>query len=332
MPTYRVQDARAPPENQEFVRIPRRRDVFLETLALSVTTVLLVVNGVFSLFSWWGDSASLGMGRSGTRESLTQRFSVTPFAPASWTYAAWSVVFASQFAVLGHAWSYACRQKVERASSPLLYPVLCLAYLVNVGYVYAVGHSAAELSLALISVEALASCVCVAVVAVSLRWKETGLADLGPFDKWYTRLISLNALSLSAAWTLTCVLFHISSVLSEDSNLHEETIATCLLSLLGAATVSYFLLEATILDRYLRFVYIVCPIVVWWLGGVLARQWDGEFGDISRNNLFAFVLLVVFCGLFVVRLVLIVLFGCFRRQLGGGSKDDIMGLALIPYS
>ena len=272
------------------------------------------------------------MGRSGTRVSLTERFSGTPFSPASWTYAAWIFVFAAQFAVLGHAWSYAFRQKTERASSPLLYPVLCLANTVNLGYVYSVGHSAAALSLALISVEALALCVCAAVVGVSLRRKEAGLVDVGSLDKWFTRLVSLNALSLSAAWTVICVLFHISSVLGEDSELHRETIATCLLSLLGAITVSYFLLEATILDRYLRFVFIVFPVVAWWICGVLSRQWDGQFDDISRNNLFAFVLLVVFCGLSVVRVVLIVMFGCFRRLTSSGSKDDIMGLALIPYS
>ena len=303
----------------------------LETLAVAVTTVLLVVNGVFSLFSWWGDAESLGMGR-GTREVLTQTFSNTPYAPAPWTFAAWIFVFAAQFALLGHAWSYACRQRAERASSPLLYPVLGLANAVNIGYVYAVGHSAEQLSLALISVEALALCVCLAVVAASLRRKETGVADVGSCDKWCTRLLSLNALALSAGWAVICVFFHVSAVFGEDSDLHVETIATCVLCLLAAVTVSYFLLEATILDRYLRFVFVVYPMVVWWLGGVLARQWNDEFDDISRNNLLAFVLLVVFCGLFVVRLVLMVLFGCFRPLIRGGIKDDIMGLALIPYS
>ena len=331
MPTYRVQNARPPPDSEEFVRIPRRREVVLETLALAATTLLLAASAVLGFFSWWGDSRALGMG-SGTREGLTERFAVSPFSPADWTFAGWIAVFAAQFSLLGHAWSYACRQKVERASSPLLYPALSLSSVVNVGYVYAVGHSARPLSLALVSVEALVLCVSVAIVGASLRRREIGLTDVKPVDKWCTRVLTLNALSLFAAWAVLCALFHLAAVFGEDTDLHGDTIATSLLSLLGAITVSYFLLEATILDRYLRFVFVVYPTVAWWVGGVLSRQWDGDFGQISRNNLLAFVLLVAVCGLFVVRLVLIVLFGCFRPLAGGGGKDDVLGLALIPYS
>ena len=325
MPTYNVQKARPPPDNiDEAVRIPRRREVVAEAVVLAVTTVLMAANTILSLLSWWGDPHSLRMGR-GTRAALTEHFSVTTFSPASWSYVAWVLTFVAQFAWLGHWWSYTCRQRVIRASSLLAHPFVWLASLVNVGYVYAVGHVATQLSLALIAVEALAFCACVGLVAFSLRRKDTGLDDLKPFDKWATRVLALNGLSLTAAWAVVCTLFHLSSILAEDTNLHGDTIATCLLSLLAAITIGYFLLEATILDRYLRWVVIVYPAVAWWVGGVLAL---GEFSDISRNNLFAFVLLVAVCGLFVVRLVLVVLFGCFRPLVGGGGRE---GIALIPY-
>lgn len=338
MPTYRVQKASLPPDNTEFVRIPRRRDVVAETLGLSVASVLLAVDTVLSLYGWWGDAEALGIGSGGgdsggTRGALTEDFAeTTTFSTDAWNFSAWIATFVARYLVLGHAWSYTCRQNVYRASSPLLYPVLSLASLVNVGYVYAVGHDAAELALALVAVETLALGVSVAIVAASLRKKETGLTELKRVDKWLTRILVMNALVFSGAWTLLITLFHLAVILGENTLLHDDTITTLLLSLLSAITVGYFFLEATILDRYLRCVFVVYPIAAWFVGGVLSRHWNEEFTDISRNDLFAFVLLLAQCGLFLVRLVLMVLFGLCRSLNGGGGREDTIGMAQIPYS
>ena len=333
MPLYDVQKARPRTENvytEEFVRIPRRRVVVLETAALAVTSVLLVINTVLGVYSWWGEAGALGMGE-GTREGLgSPRFS-TPFSPAPWTFAAWIAILATQFAWLIHAWSYSCRQKVERAISPFLYPLFWSANCVNLGYLYAIGHLANELSLALIAIEAAFLCVAVVVVAMRLRRLLMGLTELKRIDKWAVRLLTLNGLALYAAWAIQLVLYHLASVLEEDTNLHSETITTCILSLVGAFVVSYFLLEATILDRYLRCVLVVYPTVIWWLGGILDKQWNNDFSGIGRNDLFAFVLLLVGGGLFLIRLVLIVVFAHVRPLVGGGMRDDIDGVAIIPY-
>ena len=327
MPTYNVRKARLPTESEEFVRIPRRRVVVLETVSLAVTLVLLAVNTVLSVYSWWGDADALGMGE-GTREGLTTWRFRTPFSPAPWTFAAWVIVFAVQFAWLIHAWTYACRQKVERSISPLIYPVFWIVCCLNIGYVYSVGHLANELSLALIAAEAFTLCLAVGAAAVHLRSFVTGLKDITTADKWLTHLLTVNGLALYATWTVLSTLFHLASVLNEDSDLHVDTITTCLLSLLGSLTVSYFLLEATILDRYLRYVYTVYPAVMWWLGGVLD---DKDYNDISRNTLLALILLVVVGGLLLVHLVLMVVFCCVRPLVGGGGRDETDGVAIIPY-
>ena len=327
MPTYNVRKARLPTDSEEFVRIPKRRVVVLETVSLAVTLVLLAINAVLSVYSWWGDAEALGMGE-GTREGLTTSRFGTPYSPAPWTFAAWIVVFAIQFTWLTHACTYACRQKVERAISPLVYPAFWIVCSLNIGYVYSVGHLANELSLALIAAEALTLCFSVGAAAVHLRSFVTGLKEITTSDKWLTHLLTINGLALYATWAVISTLFHIASVLKENSDLHGDTITTCLLSLLGAFTVSYFLLEATILDRYLRYVFTVYPAVMWWLGGLLD---DEDYSDISRNTLFALVLLVVVGGLLLVHLVLMVVFSCTRLRVGGGGRDETDGVAMIPY-
>lgn len=328
MPTYYVQNAKPRSENDESVRVPNGRTVFLEIQALLLTAVLLVFNAVFSLFSWWGDADALGMGE-GTREGLTSFR--TPFLPVPWAFSAWIVVFVLQFAWFIHACFYACRQRVERAIHPILYPIFWVASCVNVGYVYAVGHSVNELSLALIAVEAILLCFCVAVVAVYLRRLTTGPKDVPFIDKWFTHLITVNGLAFYAAWTLLSTILHIAVVLKEDSDIHNDTIGTCLLSLLSALIIGYFLLEITILDRYIRYVNTVYPAVIWWLVGILAEHWDKDFNGISRNNLFAFVLMLVVGVLMVIHFVLIWVFQRTRPFVGSGGTDDTDDVALIPY-
>lgn len=330
MPTYYVQNAKPPEDNDESVRVPSGRTVFLETQALLFTAVLLVFNTVFSIFSWWGDADALKMGE-GTRVGLTSSSFRTPFLPAPWTFSAWIVLFVMQFAWLIHACTYTCRQKVERALSPILYPAFWVACCVNVGYVYAVGHLANELALALIAVEAILLCFCVAVVAVYLRKFVTGIKEITFVDKWLTHFITINGLAFYATWTILSLLFHIGTVLREDTDIHSDTIGTCLFCLLGALTIGYFLLEATILDRYLRYVNAVYPAIIWWLAGTLAEQWDNNFDGISRNNLFVFILILVVSGLVVVHLLLICVFARVRPFVGDGGRDDTDDVALIPY-
>ena len=331
MPTYHVQSAKAPPEeNSEFVRVPKRRIVVLETLTLAVSSVLLAINAVLSVFSWWGEADALGMG-VGTREGLMASRFRTPFSPAAWTFAGWIVVFAAQAAWLLHAWSYTCRQKVERTISPLVYPVFWITCCVNIGYVYAVGHLADELSLALIAVEGLIMCAAVALVAFHLRKLATGLKEVTCPDKWSTHIFSLNGLAFYATWVLLSTLFHVAAVLQNHTDLHPETISTTLFTIVGALSICYFLLEVTILDRYLRYVNSVYVTVIWWLGGTLAEQWDTDFSDISRNDLFAFVLLMAAGSLMLIHLVLIIVFARVRPFVGGGGSDDDDGAALIPY-
>ena len=327
MPTYHIQKARLPTELDEFVRFPRRRVVVLEALALAVTTLLLAGNTALSVYSWWGGSPDTLEMDGGTREGLTTSQFRTP---ATWTFAGWLAVFAAQFAWLAHGWTYVCRQKAYRAYSPAVHPSFWFVNCVNIGYVYAIANRANELSLALVAVEALALCVSVAIVSVSLHRNATGLKDFSSVDIWSTRLLALNGLALYASWAVLSTLFHTASVLKEDTELHHDTITTCLLSLTGAIGVVYFLLEATILDRYIRYVISVYPAVMWWLGGILGEHWDEKFHEISRNNLLTFVILVAVGGLFLVHLVLMVVFGCLRPLTGGGAREDIDGVAQIP--
>ena len=82
--------------------------------------------------------------------------------------------------------------------------------------------------------------------------------------------------------------------------------ATVSLSLLLVALVVYFILENTVLYRFLRYVFSVYPVVIWALIGVVSEHW-GVQGE-ERNSRFALGLLIISIIALIVRIVLVVIF------------------------
>ena len=268
----------------------------------------------------------------GSQKTLTSSRYETPFTPAPWAYAAWLVAFAVQALWVTHAWSFTCRQNKERAVSFAVHPTLWLAASLNIGYVYAVGHGSAELSLAMVGVETLVVYVCFAIAAVHLRKATTRLNEVTARDRWAGHLLAVNGLSLLVSWLTILTFFHLGVVLHDRADVESSTVGTIILSLLAALIVCYFLLEVTILDRYLRYALLVYPAVVWWLAATLFRNWDGEFAGIGRNNLFAFVLMCAVAALGVVRLLLVLVFYWVRPLASGGEGDGDDNIAeMIPF-
>ena len=333
MPTYNVSTANLVeaqstiPENQ---RLASRHIVVLEIVALVVSSLFTAATAFLAVCSWWGPAEILGMG-DGSQKTLTSSRYETPFTPAPWAYAAWLGVFAMQALWVTHAWSFTCRQNKERAVSFAVHPALWLAASLNIGYVYAIGHDSAELSLALVGVETLVVYVCLAIVAVHLRKATTRLNEVAAWDRWAGHLLAVNGLSLLISWLTLLTFFHLGVVLHDKTDVQSGTVGTIILSLLAVLIVCYFLLEVTILDRYLRYALLIYPTIVWWLAATLVRNWNGEFAGIGRNNLFAFVLMVAVAALGVVRLLLVLVFHWVRPLASGGNGDGNDVTEMIPF-
>ena len=127
-------------------------------------------------------------------------------------------------------------------------------------------------------------------------------------------MLFLNSLVMYATWAVITTLLSSGHFLQEDADVHVDTTATVILSLIAAICIAYFLLENTILDRFLRYVIAVYPVVIWTLAGMIADRWDSMRDDITeRNNLIILSLSCVAMILFVLRLVLLIVFFFQRR-------------------
>ena len=85
------------------------------------------------------------------------------------------------------------------------------------------------------------------------------------------------------------------------------------LSLLTAEIIVWFLLEQTVLEKYVRYIYTIYPVLIVFLVGVLVEHWNRGM-EASRNYIFALGVLVLVGVLQVARLVFAVIFYLVRRR------------------
>ena len=88
------------------------------------------------------------------------------------------------------------------------------------------------------------------------------------------------------------------------------TAAYIALSILMFTVLTYFMLENTVFDRYLRYAFAVYPVIIWALSAVVAGNWETD--DPTGPNIFSLVLLVLTIILVLFQIILFVIFTLFR--------------------
>lgn len=271
-----------------------------------------------SVFAWWGNHTQLGL-----LESLPDTLARyhLPISLSSWGHALWLVIYASEAVSLLMAWVLVWRRHTPHLVFPGYYLCYSIACLVHVGCVFAWGRLLPQVTLPLLALLTLLLCGCVAILTGYLYYVRSVLKFYYACNFRLTRIFVVNGTVAYATFSLIWTLLSMSVVLVSTADVAEESAATIALSLLGAIVVTYFLLENTILDRFLRYVGVVYPVVLWSLAAMLTQAWQGEASLGDRNQLFALVLACVVGGLGVARVILWLLFLCLR-PLQDYEKDE----------
>ena len=303
-------------------RSPTRVKIACELIGLLAATLPYAVMIIVGVYSWLGDPVGIGLGLSIIQAFERYRLTISP---TLWTHSAWLAVFAWQGLWLLYAWSFTCRQQKPRTIFPGVYPAFGLLCALNVGWFYSLCNSFPEMSLAFVTILTITLYLCIGMESCYL-YINPDLKYASRLGIWVTRVLVLNGLVAFATWTTFVTLLNLGVVLQEKANLHADTCSTIVLSLLASIVLSYILLESTILDRFLRHVFVIYPVMIWCLVGSVVENWDS--GSLTeRNNLFSLVLLATFGLMFVIRIVLLVVFAFMRPvKEYQKEKDDI-----IPY-
>ena len=281
-----------------------------EILALLLTVALFVLKVVICLVIWWGNPSLLRIDVSLPDALKNATYKLT-IAPSEWVHAMWPFLFLWEITWILFAWSFMCRRAKCRTIFGGVYPAYWFVSLLNIGWALSWGKLFPELGLAFGALQSFTLILCIAMLSVNLYFITSDLKYTGfKTSLWITRVLVLNIFTAYATWSVVQTLFNLGSVLQYNAQLHPDTTSTVVLSLLAALTVTYFLLESTILDWFLRSVFVVYPVVVWSLAGVLVENWSGGGGN--RNEIFSLVLACVCGALFLIRVLLIGVFSKVR--------------------
>ena len=290
---------------------------YLELGVLAVAVVLYVAAVTWSLFATFAsEPQTLGF------KHLTGNISAmypTDITPANWVFAICALIYVWQGAWLLFALTFPlCRSKATRTISLLVYLPFSIACACNFAWVYLWANEIVAGALAVSIVFALSL-----ILSVTFALRNIALDDDHEDDwseklnRWFTYVLVHNGLALFASWLCVAWLLNMSIVADKNNKLGgaitREDAGTVALSLLTAEIIVWFLLEQTVLEKYVRYIYTIYPVLIVFLVGVLVEHLKEGMED-SRNNIFALGVLVLVGVLQVARLVFAVIFYFVRKS------------------
>jgi len=130
-------------------------------------------------------------------------------------------------------------------------------------------------------------------------------------DRILTYLLPINGMYLYNTWVDVATQINLAIVLSYNNDVSPENSATIALSILLVLTVAYFILEVSVGERYLRYVFSAYPVFIWACIGILADHWDRD-DEGSRNKIYVLAFLIISVVFMVIKIVVSILCAKFR--------------------
>jgi len=118
------------------------------------------------------------------------------------------------------------------------------------------------------------------------------LGKVNKVDTFLTYLLPINAMFFYATWGTIASQLNLTIAIQYNAGLSKENSATVGLSILLTLVVIYFVLESTVAECYLRYVFSVYPVIIWGGSGILADHWNDEEQE-QRNNAFVLAIVII---------------------------------------
>ena len=280
----------------------------VEIACLTVTTIVLLVVFITNGLS----TGTFGGFANGTGE-VSDMFYLQ-ITPAGWTFSIWGIIYTWQVLWLLYAWSFIFRPSTPRTVSWISLLLYTCANIGNIIWIFVWGNNYPQVAFPFIF-------LMWAFLVAAISMETYHLNKVSPImltkkkykiDLWITRLLVPNGLVIYATWLTAATHINFGIVLQYFANVSATTTGAVMLWLLSVLTLSYFALENTILDRYARFIFMVYPVLIWALSGVMSAHWGKE--DPDTNPVLTLLLLLLAIVLLLTRAVLVTIFA-FRRPL-----------------
>ncbi|XP_039900445.1 uncharacterized protein LOC120741530 [Simochromis diagramma] len=248
-------------------------------IAIVLAVIFYIVTIVLSALAALGKHPFLS-----TTANISDEF-VTQITPSGWTFTIWSIIYI--FMGSGVLYVFA---GIFRKYTPAALAFLILIALTNYAVIFFSCH---------------------------------GLHNYGAWLNKYHRtdlllhhLLIQNGIAIYATWTTIASLLNLTIVLTYDASTSHTDGATLALSVLSIVLIAWFILENSILEKYVRFIFSIYPTVIWALTGVFTKNYNTAAP--TRNNIFIAALLGVACALCATRICLVI-----WRQMKKPLYEDV---------
>lgn len=293
-------------------------------IAIVLAVIFFIITMVFSALAAQGAYPFLS-----STGNVSDEF-VTEITPSGWTFAIWGIIYTFLALVLVYILSGICRKNAYGyvyCSPPVLphgfFVAWCLNLVLNIGWLLLWDRKFAVAALVFLILITLTN---YSVIFFSC-W---GLSNYGAWldkyhkaDLWLHRVLIQNGVAIYATWTTIASLVNLTIVLNYDANMPHTDAATLSLSVLIVVLIVWFILENSVLDKHVRFILTIYPVVIWALTGVFLKNYNAA--SPTRNNNFTAALLSIAGVLFVTRIILVI-----WRQIKQPLYRDVSPDAMSP--
>lgn len=283
-----------------------RTHSLLEIITISVASIVLLATFITNGLAGSADYAKFGFKN---QTGAVSDIFYTEITPAGWAFAIWGIIYTWQTIWIIYGWSFVFRPKFKKTINPGVYVLYTFSNISNIIWIYLWGNDYPQAAFPFIALISFFLWCAIGVEVVYLYKISPPSVNIKAFkiEGYLSQIIVVNGLVIYATWVTIATLINLTIVIQYYGGLNGTDSGTVALTVLMFELIVYFVLENTILDRFLRFVFMVYPVVIWALSAVVSAHYDGE-----RNAIYTVVLLVIALVLFIVRVVLMVIFRFFR--------------------
>ncbi|XP_073344171.1 uncharacterized protein [Pagrus major] len=293
---------------------------------LMITIVLALIFFIITMVF----SALAGQGMHPFLEStgnISDEFD-TQITPAGWTFSIWSIIYIFQALVVVYTLSSIFRKNAYGYvyCSPAVLPcgffwTWCLNLGLNISWLFMWDRRLMVAALVFLILIALTNYTVIFFSCHGLHSYGAWLNKYHKVDLWLHRVLVQNGFAIYATWTTIASLVNLTIVLTSNANMSQMDAATLSLSILTVVLFVWFILENSVLDKYVRYILTIYPAVIWALTGVFMKNYDAA--NPTRNNIFTVALLASACALFVARIVLVTWKNINKPFYKDVSPDDM---------
>lgn len=281
--------------------------IFLIILCALVFVAVLIVNALAG--------AGKGFFHSSTG-NVSGRYE-TEITPAGWTFSIWGVIYTWLALMVIYITTYVFRGFWAQYLLPYAFYFCWLSNMVmNVIWLVLWDREMMVAALVVLVILTMSTYTALFFCCFATDYYGLWLRTYHRKDLTCLRLLVQNGLALYATWTSVATLINFALVL-HLWGVDKSTAATASLCILFAEVVTWFILENWVLDRWVRYILTVYPVVIVALVGNIYRHFNRD--DPTPNSVFMVILLVVVCILWISRVFSVIWRNKWRPLYSPGS-------------